>query len=273
MKPILFFCFLGILVIPVFCQSDPMTQSQGARSQGMGNLKLNLPDSWSIFNNVGVMDRVDQSQISAGYDNRYGLKDLNTLSISGAFKYEFGTIGAGISRFGGDLFNQHLLGLGFSNTLGITSLGAKIEWFQTQIEGFGTGNSLMFSFGGLAELGPKTRFGANFSNINRARIGKNTSQKQPTLIQMGITYLPAKQISIHSELEKEVDTKPIFKVGLEYMPASWALFRTGISSHPARASFGLGFRKEKFGFDYAYGQNSALGRTQHLSLILQLGDK
>jgi hypothetical protein len=273
MKLILLFCFGVVLVNQVFCQSDPLTQAQGSRSQGMGNLKLNIPDSWAIFNHVGAMDRADQSQISAGYDSRFGLKELSTLSISGILKNEFGTLGAGISRFGGDLFNQHLLGLGFSNTLGIASIGAKAEWYQTQIEGFGTGNSFMLSFGGLAELGPKTRFGANFSNVNRARLGKNTAQKHPTLIQIGITYLPSDPIAIYAELEKEVDTKPILKVGLEYQPARWIQLRTGVNSQPARVSFGLGIRKDKFGFDYAYGQNTALGRTQHLSLALQLGEK
>lgn len=273
MKPFLFLCFWVFLAISSFSQTDPLTQAQGARSQGLGNIKTNLPDAWTIFNSVGALDRIKSSQITSSFDSRFGLKELSTFGIAGAFQEGWGTFGFGISRFGGELFNQHLMGLGFSNTLGIVSLGAKIEWFQTQIEGFGTGNSFLFSFGGVAELGPKTFFGANFSNINRARFSKNRDQRIPTFIEMGVTYLPSKNISLYSEIEKEVDTKAIFKVGLEYKLKEWICLRTGISSTPNRLNFGFGIRRERFGFDYAFGQNSILGSSHHFSLGLFFSEK
>lgn len=273
MKPFFLFSFWGLLAISAFCQTDPLTQSHGARSQGLGNSRLNQRDSWAFFNHIGGLDRIEQSELRTGYDARFGLKELNTFSLSGALKNQKGTIGFGISRFGGKLFNQHLMGIGYSNTLGIASLGAKIEWFQTQIEGFGTGNSLVISFGGLAELGPKTFFGANISNINRGKFGKNSDQRLPTTIQMGLSYLPSMLLSTFVEIEKEVDSSPIVKAGIEYRPIQWISIRTGVSSNPTRVSFGLGIQKDRFGFDYAYGQNTALGRTHHLSLGLKLGAK
>lgn len=271
MKQFLFLCFWIWAVGDLQAQSDPLTQAHGARSQGMGNTKIFLPDSWTYFNNIGALDRIEEAQISAGFDSRFGIPELSTVDLGLGWKNDFGTIGFGVSRFGGKLFNQQLLGMGFSNTLGIVSLGAKVDWFQTNIEGFGTGNALLFSLGGVAELGPRFFFGANFSNLNRAKLSQNNEQRLPTVVQMGVSYLPTDAVRILAEIEKDISLDPILKAGVEYQLQKWIFLRTGISSNPARISFGLGVRKDQFGFDYAYGQNSALGRTHHLSLVTKLG--
>ncbi len=272
MKQILFLSFWIWVVDITKAQTDPLSQAHGARSQSMGNTKVFLPDAWTYFNNVGALDRIAQSEISAGFDNRFGISELSSVDLAIGWKTNFGTIGLGVSRFGGKLFNQQLLGVGFSNTLGIVSLGAKVDWFQTNIEGFGTGNAFLFSLGGVAELGPKFFFGANFSNLNRARLSLNSEQRLPTVVQMGISYLPGESVKILAEIEKDIELDPIIKAGIEYKLNEWIFLRTGISSNPARIGFGMGLRKDQFGFDYAYGQNTALGRTHHLSLVLRLGE-
>ena len=269
MKLTVFLCFWVLVFFSATAQTDPQSQAHGARSQGMGNLKLFLKDSWSFFNNVGTMDRMDESELSVSVDQRFGLKELSTLSLSGVSKLEFGSIGFGISRFGGDHFNQQQVGIGFSNTLGIVSLGGKLEWLQTQIEGFGTGHSLLFSMGGVAQLGPEIMLGGHFSNFTQSKISQNNEQALPTLVQVGIGYTPTKSLSMYTEVEKDVALPAIFKLGFEYTLSEWIFLRTGINSNPSRLSFGLGIRKKRFGFDYAYGQNSALGRTHHFSLGLK----
>lgn len=271
MKRYLFLCFWILAVIPSEAQTDPITQAHGARSQGMGNTKIFLPDAWTYFNNVGALDRIEETQVSAGFDSRFGLQELSSVDLALGWKNDFGTLGFGLSRFGGKLFNQQLLGIGFSNTLGIVSLGAKLDWFQTNIEGFGTGNAFIFSFGGVAELGPKFFLGANFSNLNRAKLSQINEQRLPTLVQMGISYLPSEAVRLIAEIEKDIELNPVFKAGIEYRLQEWILLRTGISNNPARVSFGLGMKKDQFGFDYTYGQNTALGRTHHLSLGIKLG--
>lgn len=272
MKLFLFLCFWIWAVNNAKAQTDPLSQAHGARSQSMGNTKVFLPDAWTYFNNIGALDRIEHSQISAGYDYRFGISELSSVDLALGLKTDFGTIGLGVSRFGGKLFNQQLLGFGFSNTLGIVSLGAKLDWFQTNIEGFGTGNAFLFSLGGVAELGPKFFLGANFSNLNRAKLSQNSEQRLPTVVQMGISYLPGETVRILAEIEKDIELDPIFKAGIEYKLNEWIFLRTGISSNPARIGFGLGLRKDRFGFDYAYGQNTSLGRTHHLSLVLKLGE-
>jgi hypothetical protein len=269
MKPSLIFCFWLLFSIDTSAQIDLSTQAFGAKSQGLGTTKLYHRDAWSLANNIGALDRITESEIGLAIDQRFGIQDLSTAALSGVLKSQKGSIGFGIARYGGELFNQHRLELGLGTTRGILSFGIKAGWFQTQIEGFGTGNAIQFSLGGLAELGPKFFFGAQLTNINQAKISTNSTQTLPTLLLMGATYLPSKNLEIHTELEKDLDHPPIFKVGLQYTLEKWIILRTGIHSYPTALNFGLGLQKKNYGLDYGYGQNTALGRTHHLSVFLK----
>lgn len=268
MKFSLLFCFWLMFPFSTSAQIDLSTQAFGAKSQGLGAVKLYHQDAWSLFNNVGALDRMKNSEVGIALDQRYGLHELSTAALSLAFKKPGGSLGIGIARFGGELFQQHRLELGLSTTRGILSFGVKAAWFQTYIEGFGTGNALLLSLGGLAELGPRFFFGTHLSNLNQAKVSKQSSQPIPTLLTVGITYVPAKNLEIQSELEKDLDNPPLFKLGLNYQLDNWIFLRTGIHSAPNSLHFGLGLRKKKYGLDYALGQTSALGGTHHLSLFL-----
>ena len=269
MKSSLIFCFWLLWTIPTSAQIDLSTQAFGAKSQGLGTVKLYHRDAWSLANNVGAMDRINESEFGIAADQRFGIRELSTAAFSGIFKTPKASIGFGIARFGGELFNQHRLELGLGTTRGILSFGLKAGWFQTHIEGFGTGNAFQFSLGGLAELGPKFFFGTQLTNVNQAKISKHSSQSLPTLLQMGTTYLPSKNLEIHAELEKDLDNPPIFKFGLQYSLEKWIILRTGIHSYPTALNFGIGLQKKNYGLDYGYGQNTALGRTHHLSVFLK----
>ena len=273
MRQITFLCFLFLAFHSVQAQTDPLTQSHGARSQSLGNLRVNLPDAWTIFNNIGALDRIEESELAVGYDHRFGLKELSTFTMAGVWKKEIGTLGIGVSRFGGHMFNHQTLGIGFGNQLGIVSVGIKAEILQTQIEGFGTGNAFLFHFGGVAELGPKFFLGAHISNINRARISKNALDRLPTAIQMGITYQPVELLNIYLETEKDIAVAPTLKAGLEYGLRKWLYLRSGVNTNPSRIFFGFGLRPKRFKIDYGFGQNSVLGSTNHVSLAILWNEK
>ncbi|MEP0713797.1 hypothetical protein [Algoriphagus sp.] len=273
MRQLTFLCFLLLLLFEVHGQTDPLTQVHGARSQGMGNLRVHGLDTWSYFNNPGGLAKLEESAIAAGYDNRFGLKELSTVDLVGAWKVDAGTWGFGVSHYGGKLFNQQALGVAFANQLGIVSIGAKLEWFQTQIEGFGSGHSAIFSLGGMAELSPKFSIGASISNLNRSKISKDSESRLPTGVSLGLRYTPISELQLHLEVEKDISIKPIVKAGLEYAIRDWIFLRTGINSNPSRIFFGIGLKSSRLNLDYAYGQNQALGSTHHLSLGLSFSKK
>lgn len=258
------FLLFGLVTVG-FAQTDPLTQTHGAINQGLGNLRVNPTNAHSYFNNPGAMSRIEKSEMAVGFDLRYGLKELSTVDLALAWKRQNGTFGFGISAFGGKLFKQQTIGMAYSNQMGIVSAGLKAELFQTQIDGFGSATSLIFSFGGIAELSPKFFIGANISNINRAKVSAESNNRLPTGVQLGINYLPTDQLSLFLEIEKDIQLEPITKLGISYSIKDWIILRSGINTQPSRLFFGLGILPGKISINYAYGQNSSLGSTHHLS--------
>ena len=270
MKAIFFLSFL--MGINLYCnaQTDPVTQVYGARNQSLGNIRIFDNSSWSHFNNPGGLARNNEFQLATGFDNRFGISELNTGSLAASIPVEFGVIGLGVSRFGGKLFNQQILGVSFANKLGIVSIGGRFDWFQTHIEGFGTGNSLIFSLGGIIDLAPTFSMGATISNLNRARIGSNGAQRIPTGITFGLNYTPIEQVGFFAEVEKDILINPVFKLGIEYQLGKWVTLRTGANSNPSRLFYGLGINYGKLGIDLGFGQVNPLGSTIHVSLTFGL---
>jgi hypothetical protein len=247
-------------------QSGVEVLPRGARSLGLANASVALADAWGFFNNIGSLCRVDQSEFFAGYDHRLGLNELTTLAAGAVFKHPSGAFGVGLSNFGGDLFNQQTLGFGYANQLGLASLGAKIGYLQTNIEGLGRGLAPIVELGGVAELAPWLLFGTRMYNLTRSKLSQITGEYLPMIISSGLSFKPSESLMINLEAEKEVYLAPQMKMGVEYgiQDKLWA--RTGINTRPQQLFFGIGFSPKKYRFDYAMSQNYRLGFTHHFSI-------
>jgi len=249
----------------VWAQSGTEAFPTGARSTGMANAHATLDDSWSIFNNVGAMGRLKNDQVFFSYDHRLGMKELTTLAAGAVIAQGFGVVGLGFSHYGGQLFNQQNLGIGFSNTFGIASFGFKVNYLQTNIEGFGRNARPVLEFGGVAELGPNLFFGAHIYNFNRARLSKISQDYLPTVVKAGLSYRTSEKLIVNVEAEKEIVLPPQFKMALEYNLLQRFWVRSGIHTNPNNLFFGMGFKPGKFHIDYAMSQNYRLGYTHHFS--------
>ncbi|WP_291782896.1 hypothetical protein [Cecembia sp.] len=254
---------------PIFGQGTE-TLPKGARSMGFANANTTVADAWSIFNNIGGLSRINHSQVAFGYDHRMDLDELTTLAAAIAFKNNNLGWGIGVSSFGSEYFSQQQLGIGISNQLGIASLGLKVNYFQTSIEGFGTGRAAVLEFGGIAELSPELFFGAHIYNPTRASYGKNSPDHLPTVVKAGIAYKPSEKVSLQVEAEKDILLDPILKIGLEYNLFNKFWSRTGINTHSSLLFFGIGFQGRSIHVDYAMTQHPALGYTHHFAANIQL---
>lgn len=270
MKATFLLSFFSLIWLASMAQTDPVTQVHGARNQSIGNIRVFDPTAFAHFNNPASLASLEVNQLAGGYDHRFGLSELGTINFTSALSFGPGVLGLGIARFGGKLFNQQTLGVSYANRLGIVNIGGKLEWLQTQIEGFGTGNAAIFSLGGIVDLAPNFSLGATISNLNRARLGQTTTQRIATGVNLGIHYQPSNQLSFLLELEKDIMIDPVYKVGIEYRLREWIALRSGINSNPGRMFFGLGLKYEKFELDLGYSQVNPIGSTTNFSLIFNL---
>ncbi|MFD2036766.1 hypothetical protein ACFSKL_18320 [Belliella marina] len=246
-------------------QNGIETLPRGARSMGMGNVNLTISDSWAIFNNIGALGRLTESGVMVGYDHRFNLNELTTLAAGVAINTEKLRYGICASSYGGEHFNQQNLGIGISNQLGIASLGVKVNYFQTNIEGFGRSGRPVVEFGGMAELGPNLFFGAHIFNLTNSKLGGQAIDRLPTVVRSGISYRPSEKLMVNIEAEKDILLDPLIKLGIEYSLLDKLWMRSGFNTNPSNLFFGIGFRPRNFTIDYAMTQNQYLGNTHHFS--------
>jgi hypothetical protein len=264
------FAFYFFQIYLALAQVGMEVVPRGGRSMGMGNSSTSLTDAYAIFNNPAGLSGIQHSQVFFGYDHRLNLSELTTLSAGFIQAKEKFTYGLATSRFGGALFNQHLVGAAIANQLGITSLGMKVSYLQTAMEGFGTGGSWLIDFGGIAELTPHLFFAAHIFNLTRSNYGGKSWDRLPTIVKSGISFRPSEKVMTNVEVEKDILHPAILKVGIEYNFYQKLWGRVGMNNQPQQLFFGIGCTGKRLAFDYAMTQHPRLGSTHHFSMNYQL---
>ncbi|UOQ76116.1 hypothetical protein MUN84_16140 [Hymenobacter sp. 5516J-16] len=176
-------------------------------------------------------------------------------------------MGLTAQRFGGRLYSEQRLGLGYGYRLGTVRVGARVEVLQTSLEGLGSRRVVAASLGGQADIIPrKLTFGATLYNLNQARLARYQDERIPTVLRAGLAWRAAEKVLLLAETEKDVEQAADFKAGLEYQPISVLALRIGLSSLTSQLTGGAGFRAGQFQLDYAAAWHEALGLSQQLSV-------
>jgi hypothetical protein len=238
----------------------------GARSSALGHTSACLRDEWSLFNNVAGLAEQEKATASFSYDVQPGFPSFNKMAGAFAMPIKTGVAGLGLFRFGDDLYSEQLISLGFSNTLGLASLGIKANYIQYRASGFGTKGVFSISFGGIAKLAEKIFIGAYVTNINQPDISKTEKEKLPTNLVLGIGVQITAQTFFATELEKDLNNPVRWKSAIEYKPFKRFVVRTGFSANPTSLFFGFGFRPNRFSVDYAYQHQFVIG-SRHQATI------
>lgn len=250
--------------INALCQS--VSTLMGARSNGLGYTSSCLSDEWSLFNNVGGLAKIERPLASASYDFRPSFPAGNRAAAVIAAPVKYGVAAFGFFKFGDNLYSEQIVSAGFSNKLGIASLGAKVNYIQYNAEGFGTKGVLSLSLGGITELTPHLKIGVHIINLNQPSISRTGDEHLPTILTAGAAFTPGDKVFITAEIEKDLEYSPIWKAGLEYKPFDKVAFRTGFNLHPNASFFGTGFHTKKLHIDYAIQYSSTTGSGHQASV-------
>lgn len=239
----------------------------GARSMGMGFSSSTLADEWSLFNNVGGLGKISQASANFSYEIKPALIGANRLAASLLLPTKLAAMGLGIFRFGDDVYSENLVCFGLGNTIGNTSLGAKANYIQYRVEGFGTNAAVSFDVGGISRLTPQVSVGAYITNLTQAKLSDTDDQRLPTKLVAGLGFKPSDKIFLITEIEKDLDYPVSCHSGFEYAVYRKVFFRTGFNMNPNAAYFGLGGQKKNLKVDYALALNQLMGPAHQASVV------
>lgn len=240
----------------------------GARANGMGYASAALFDTWSLFNNPASTAKLETITAGFTYDLHPTPIGANrTAAVIAVPINPIGVITGGAYRFGDDLYNEHLISVGFASKFGLASLGAQVNYIQYSAEGFGTKGVVSINLGGIAELTPQLSIGAYIINLNQPEISRE--EKLPTRLVAGLGFKPIEKLFVGVEIEKDLDLDPTWKMGLEYAFHKKFSARTGYNVRPNTGFFGLGMKTKKLSIDYTIQYNVFLSFSHQASVGYQ----
>ena len=271
---------------------------RGARAAALGNASVAIGgDVWSMGNNVAGLGEVQRPTVGFYGENRYFSTALNVAAFSLALPLgrqpaaatgpvaviagaeggsdapaprpwaRHGVVGLEVQRFGGQLYNETRVGVGYGYRFGQISLGGRVDILQVSIEGLGSRRVAMGTLGGQIEVLPhRLSFGVALYNISQTKLASYQDERVPTILKAGLAYRPGAQVLLLVEAEKDVERAANFKVGLEYRPVPVLAARLGLAALTEQASAGIGVQAGAFQIDYAAAFQQALGFSQHLSV-------
>ncbi|OON67364.1 hypothetical protein [Hymenobacter sp. CRA2] len=259
---------------------------RGGRAAGLGNASVTLSDVWSIGNNVAGLGQLTRPEVGVYANNQYLIRELNNASLAAALPLgriadgtsakaaPHGVVGVELQRFGGKLYSEQRVGLGYGYRLGLVSIGARADVLQVSIEGLGSRRTAALSLGGQAEVIPqKLTFGAYLYNLNQAKLADYQNERVPTVLKAGLSYRPTSKVLLVVETEKDVELDADFKAGLEYQVLEALTLRAGVATLSEQVTGGAGLHFGRLHLNYAAGWHNALGLSQHLSVNLRLEAK
>jgi hypothetical protein len=198
---------------------------------------------------------------------------FNRMAASVVLPVAFGVSALGVYRFGDDLYNEQVLSCGFANTMGLASLGARLNYIQYHAEGFGSSRALSISAGGIATLTPAFTVGAHIININQPELTRPGRETLPTVMMLGFGFKVSDHVFIASEVEKDLSYALTWKTGLEYLLHKKFALRTGFNLQPDAAFLGFGGKAKKLLVDYSLQWNMNAGVSHQAGICYRFKSK
>lgn len=245
----------------------------GARSAGMAYTGQALADLWGIRLNPAGIAGIDAPTAGLFYQNHFLSQELSDQAIAVAIPFGNGCFGIGADHFGYTMYRETRASLAYAMRFG-EGLRAAVQLNHVGIrlgENYGSAGVFIAEVGMQAKLTEALWIGAHVYNPNRSSIGGPYDDRTPAILSTGLTYTFSEQLFMNGEVEKDIDRDEQYRIGLEYRPNKVLFLRTGWSTGPVQAHFGIGFKLDQLEFDLAMAVRSQLGPSPMIGLNYRFG--
>lgn len=246
----------------------------GARSWGMGNASVAVPDVWSVHHNQASLAEFQNITGSMYFENKFILSQLGLKSLSLIIPVGKDAFGLNVNHYGYEIYNEQKIGIAYGKKLGEKfNIGVQLDYLNTFISELGSKKNVTFEAGILAKLNKQLFLGAHVFNPVKVKINDYEDERIPAIMRLGMAYRFSRKVLLSVETEKDIYFKPIFKTGIEYQPVEILYLRTGLSTDPTFFTFGFGLVLKKWKLDFAASYHQTLGVTPHISLGYEIAKK
>jgi len=264
-KSFTLFIFFG-LFNAVFAQSE--WNANGGRSAGMGLSSAAVIDFWSVNNNQAGMAFFDKTAAGVYFENRYLVKEAGIQSGAFVLKTKYGVLGATIGYSGDVNFSTTKAGLAYALKFGNHfSAGIQLDYIGTSLgEEYGKRSNVTFDAGIMVKITEQLTFGAHTFNPMHVKLSDYNNESIPTTLNAGFGFTFSDKLMLTAEACKNSEFPMEFRSGAEYKLGKIAYARIGLTTNPARYTFGFGLEMKNLTLDLSSSVHSQLGYSPQVSM-------
>ena len=268
-----YFLFL-LTCFPVFLYPVNKSNAIGARAKGMSDISVAIPDFWSMYSNQAAMPFYGKMGGGIYYDNRYLLKETSTSALGFAFPLKNGSdvFAANMCHYGGGDFGEMQIGFAYSKSFAsVFSFGLQFDYLLDYFkdETYGKRSGFTFETGIYGQV--NKYFSLGFHVYNPARLKmmtyNNIVEYIPTILRLGFVYTLPKKCIIGVDIEKNLETKMQYHIGVEYVFSSFFILRGGLRLPDFSFSVGVGTQFKGLSIDFASSFHPYLGYSPQIAII------
>jgi hypothetical protein len=242
--------------------------TQGGHSVSMGYTSAAVCDFWSINNNQAGMAYFDKSAAGIYYENRFLINELATQTAAFTYKSKYGMLGASVGYSGDAGYNTTTAGIAYAMKLGTRfAAGIQLDYIGTALgEEYGKRSNVTFDAGIIIKLTEELTFGVHTFNPVHVKLSEYNNERIPVILNAGFGYTFSDKLLLTAEAYKNSEFPMEFRSGAEYKLNKIAFARIGISTNPARITFGFGIQMKKLTLDLSSSIHTELGYSPQASL-------
>jgi len=261
------FAICLLLLLPIHLYAGFEQNPMGARPAAMGGAyAASGEDAWLVFYNpAGLAYNASFNASVFSSPAPYGISELSTSGLAVAIQPGFGSLGAGVRRYGFSLYRELSCCLSYARSTEALAFGFTFNYQSVSIADYGSAAALGFDVGILVSLLDHFRWGMAILNVNAPTLG-SSGEPLPRRFSTGLSYQPGNRCAFFCDINKDSGFSPDVRGGFEFWIVDAFACRAGMSDDPSEISWGIGLRWEKFELDYAYVSHSDLGGS-HLATI------
>ena len=242
--------------------------TQGGRAASMGSASVAISDFWSVNNNQAGMAFFDKTAVGIYYENHFLINELANQSGAFTLKTHYGMLGATVGYSGDASFNTTKAGLAYAMKLGTRfAAGIQLDYIGTVLgEEYGKHSNFTFDAGLIIKLTDELTFGVHTFNPVHVKVAEYNNERIPVTLNAGFGYTFSDKLLLTAEAYKNSEFPMEFRTGAEYKLNKIAYARIGLSTNPARYTFGFGIEMKNLTLDISSSLHTELGYSPQVSL-------
>ncbi len=261
---ILFILFISVKI--TLASGEWITQ--GGRSAAMGLSAAAVSDFWSVNNNQAGMAFYDKTGAGIYFENRFLIKEMGTQTGAFTLKTKYGMLGATIAYSGDANYSNTKAGLAYALKFGNRfAAGIQLDYIGTKLgEEYGKRSNVTFDVGIMVKITDQLTFGAHSFNPVHVKLSDYNDERIPTTLNAGFGFTFSDKLLLTAEAYKHSEFPMELRTGAEYKLGNVAFARIGLSTNPARYTFGFGIILKNLTFDLSSSVHSQLGYSPQVSM-------